>query len=303
MTKPNCAILLAVYNGMDYLEEQLKTILAQQEVSLTVFVSVDLSTDGSEAWLSTIAKTDQRIILLPYGQRFGGAAPNFLRLIRDVDFSAFDYIAFADQDDLWFEDKLIRACRALETKGIDGYSSNVEAFWSDGQKRVIHKAQPQKQWDFLFEAAGPGCTYVFTQKLMMAIKRCLESNWKQAQALTLHDWFCYAFARANGYQWFIDPVPTMRYRQHAHNQVGTNLGFKAGMNRIRKIRDGWWFSQSILVAELVGMKESRFIQGWSDMRRSQMLRLASQSFQCRRRFSEQLFFMLVCVSFAIVLPS
>lgn len=284
---------------MDYLEEQLTTILAQEQVDLTVFVSIDLSNDGSEQWLAHAATLDQRIIVLPYGARFGGAAPNFFRMIRDIDFTAFDYIAFADQDDLWYEDKLIRACRILETKQFDGYSANVEAFWKDGHKKLIHKAQPQKQWDFLFEAAGPGCTYVMSQRLLIDIKNCLRSNLEKTAEVSLHDWFCYAFARAKGYQWFIDPQPVMLYRQHEKNQVGTNLGLKARLARIKKIKEGWWFSQALLIAELIGIKNNDFIQSWSACGRIEMMRLAKQAFQCRRRFSEQLFFLFICLVLVI----
>jgi rhamnosyltransferase len=89
----------------------------------------------------------------------------------------------------------------------DAYSSNVTAFWPDGTTHVLNKAQPQVTWDYLFEAAGPGCTYVFSKRLASQLKRVLYDNWDVIQSITLHDWFCYGYARANGYQWFIDSEP------------------------------------------------------------------------------------------------
>ena len=160
--KPDCAVLLAVYNGMKYLEEQLQSILSQTGVNVTVFASVDISTDGSDKWLIQASEKDSRIIVLSAEERFGGAAKNFFRLIKDVDFSRFDYVAFADQDDIWNADKLHKAARIIQYSDYDAYSSNVMAFWSDGKVRLIKKSQPQRQWDYIFEAAGPGCTYLMS---------------------------------------------------------------------------------------------------------------------------------------------
>ena len=45
------AVLLAIFNGVQYLQEQLESILNQEHVAVEVFVSVDASSDGSEQWI------------------------------------------------------------------------------------------------------------------------------------------------------------------------------------------------------------------------------------------------------------
>ena len=85
---------------------------------------------------------------------------DLFRLFRVVDFSGYDYISLADQDDVWLDCKLARACKLLREDEAEGYSSNVLAFWPDGRERLIEKAFPQRRWDFLFEGPGPGCTFV-----------------------------------------------------------------------------------------------------------------------------------------------
>lgn len=204
---PKIAVLLAAYNGMQWIEEQLTSILDQTAVDVTVYISVDPSTDGTEAWCTAFAVSHPNIIILPEAGKFGGAARNFFRLIRDVDYCAYDFIALADQDDLWNADKLQRAVAAIQNRRVDAYSSNVTAFWPDGRTHLLDKAQPQVEWDFLFEAAGPGCTYVFNRGLADALKLSMLANWQQLQTVSLHDWYCYAFARSHGYRWYIDPVP------------------------------------------------------------------------------------------------
>ena len=81
-TLPKFAICLASFNGIDWLAAQLDTILAQAGITVTVFVGVDQSTDDTEKWFEERAKVDSRIVLLPHGERFGGAARNFFRILR-----------------------------------------------------------------------------------------------------------------------------------------------------------------------------------------------------------------------------
>ncbi|WP_046270492.1 glycosyltransferase family 2 protein [Pseudomonas syringae] len=292
---PKVAVLLAAYNGMAWIEAQLDSILKQTNVCVSVFISVDTSTDGTEAWCADYAQHHASISLLPPAGRFGGASRNFFRLIRDVDFSTFDYVAFSDQDDIWHPDKLQRAVAALAPGHHDAYSSNVTAFWPDGQRALLDKAQPQVQWDYLFEAAGPGCTYVMNRRLADAFKSSLLSHWDAAQAVSLHDWYCYAFARSHGFRWLIDPVPGMDYRQHANNQVGANTGLASLISRLKKIADGWWAGQVVLIGQLIGDSQLHPAGKYVSTRLS-FLKLASKAPQCRRRPRDKIFFIIACLT-------
>ena len=49
MELPKVAVLLAAYNGMQWIEEQLTSILGQSAVDVTVYISIDPSTDGTES--------------------------------------------------------------------------------------------------------------------------------------------------------------------------------------------------------------------------------------------------------------
>ena len=297
---PSVAVCLAAFNGTRWLPEQLNSILDQTGVSVTVIVSVDQSSDKTEAWFDQCALADSRIVLLSHGERFGGASRNFFRIMREVDFLRFDYVSFADQDDIWLPDKLSRAHQLLLSTGADAYSSNVIAFWPDGRKVLIEKSQEQVEWDFLFEAAGPGCTYVMRKGLACAIQDLIKSRWDDMQQVGLHDWFAYAFARANGYSWLIDDYAGMLYRQHEKNQVGVNSGTRAFVQRARKVLSGWGLTQSALIAQLVGLGDDPFVKRWSGCSRSGLLWLALHAWQCRRRLREKIIFALSCLALCIV---
>ncbi|MDX9679857.1 glycosyltransferase [Pseudomonas zeae] len=297
---PKVAVLLAAYNGEQWIEEQLASILRQSAVELTVYISIDPSSDGTEALCCAICAEHPSVIVLPAAGVFGGASRNFFRLIRDVDFDGFDFVAFADQDDVWHSNKLQRALQAIEAHCADAYSSNVTAFWPDGSTHLLDKAQPQVEWDFLFEAAGPGCTYVMSRKLVDTLKASMLSHWQLLQNVRLHDWYCYAFARSKGFRWYIDPVPSMDYRQHERNQVGANKGLSSLIARYRTIHDGWWFNQVRLIARLVGLGSDSFVRTWLSFRRLQLLTLSFSAWRCRRRLRDKVFFFFVCWMTALI---
>ena len=97
---PRIAVLMAAYNGVSFLKEQLQSIEQQKHVDVSIFISIDKSTDGTYEWCKECEQNNLNVTVLSYGKRFGGAAKNFFRLIRDVDFLEYDYVAFADQDDV-----------------------------------------------------------------------------------------------------------------------------------------------------------------------------------------------------------
>ena len=98
---PRVAVLMATYNGMKWLQAQLDSILTQENVDITLYASDDGSNDGTDDTLRALSKIDPRVVVLPKIAGTGSAGQNFYRLIRDVDTNAFDYVAFADQDDIW----------------------------------------------------------------------------------------------------------------------------------------------------------------------------------------------------------
>ena len=297
---PRIAVCLAAFNGVRYLQEQINSVFAQTSVAITLFVSVDRSSDGTEEWFRNLQTRNGNVVLLPCGEVFGGAAPNFFRLIREVNFSPFDYVAYADQDDVWVPQKLHRAVTTMLEQGADGYSSDVVAFWESGKTRYIKKSYSQQRWDFLFESAGPGCTFVVSRQLAIDMQCLLQQHLQKTLCVGLHDWFTYAFARAHGYKWVIDTYGGLMYRQHGDNQVGVNAGARALVWRAKKVLNGWGLNQARLIAELVGVDSQEFVQGWLFGGRWAMLKLALQSADCRRKRGDQVWFALSCAALALI---
>ncbi|MFT5697851.1 MAG: rhamnosyltransferase [Desulforhopalus sp.] len=294
------AVLLAAFNGKRWLPEQVSTILQQKDVDVTIFVSVDKSSDGTESWFDYLAERESRIMLLSHGQCFGSAAANFLRLISEVDFSYFDYVSFADQDDMWNSDKLFQGTEILRQQKADAYSSNVIACWPDGRKVLVDKAQPQVDWDFLFESAGPGCTYIINKKLAVDFQGFVRYRYDEMSSVWLHDWLIYAFARSRGYKWVIDKNPSMLYRQHVDNSVGVNKGLVALLHRMHFVLSGRAIEQTLLLVRLCGLENSQFVCDFSKKSRLRGMYLAMNASKCRRKGVDRIYFVLSGILLTIV---
>jgi len=248
---PKIAILLAAYNGENWIVDQIKSILNQINVSIDIFVSIDFSTDNTFQLIKDLQYSNKNIEILKYGERFGGAAKNFYRLIKEVDVSKYDFVALSDQDDIWLPDKLYQGINKLKLIGFDAYSSDVIAFWSDGRTKLIKKSYPQKKYDFMFESAGPGCTYILKTTVMVEFQKFLLDNWLQINQIDLHDWLIYAFCRSNNFNWLIDSNVGLLYRQHDNNQFGANVSIRSYFTRLTLIKKGWYFGEVSKISNLL----------------------------------------------------
>ena len=291
--------MLAAYNGESFIKEQLQSILIQTFKPYKILINIDQSSDKTDSIVREFAKINPEIQILNSNKRFGSAASNFIHLLKNTDLTEVEYIALADQDDIWKEDKLEKAIQKLK-QGYEGYSSNVEAFWDNGQKKTIIKNQPQLEFDHLFESAGPGCTFVMTQRLALSLQEFLKGG-QFNQLGNYHDWLIYFYARSNGFKWYIDSYPGVEYRQHNTNVFGANVGIKAFVSRIRRVLNGEGFDFAFRLMKELNVQDP-FIQSLFPVSRINLLRLAFKFKYCRRRWRDQTYFFCACILLAIIFP-
>ena len=284
-------VLLATRNGQRWLADQLETIMSQQGIDLRVVALDDESTDGTREWLVGQAAKDPRLEVMPSMGRSGSAVANFFRLILNVDVDDSDYIAFADQDDLWLPGKLARHVEILRATGAAGLSSNVTSFTPDGTRTLIRKSDPQRRFDYLLQSPGPGSTFLLTPRLFQLVRDVLKAHYELASQVDFHDSFIYVIARSRGWTWHIDPEPTVGYRQHDANVIGANVGMISAMARLTLIRSGWHRQQAIAMARVAvtvapkpARRELEQVLGLLETNRLQArLRLVALASQFRRR--------------------
>lgn len=247
--RPRVLVLLASFNGSDWIAEQIRSILDQHEVDLDLILCDDGSTDSTRTQISQFLR-DPRVQATYSDSPSGSAARNFLRMIRTTSSEGYEFVALADQDDLWEPQKLIRGCSMLRDQDGEGYSCAVSAFWEDGTETVLRQTGALTKSDFLFEGAGQGCTFVLTGSFYLKLRAFLQQHTRQFSDLHYHDWAIYALSRSWGLRWCFDHKPMVRYRQHLHNDTGARAAIGGIVRRVRLIKSGWYANQLRAIANL-----------------------------------------------------
>jgi rhamnosyltransferase len=247
---PLVTVLLATHNGERWLGEQLDSILSQEGIDLRVIALDDASTDSTPALLAERSRADTRLTVLPAQRASGSAAANFYRLLRTISLDDAGFIAFADQDDIWRPGKLQRHAALLRDGSLDGVSSDVIAFSTDGSRSLVRKSFPQRRFDYLLESPGPGCSFLISPRLAELTKQRLEAADSVSTGVDFHDWLIYALCRAAGWGWCIDNIPSLDYRQHDSNAMGANVGARPAFARLALIFQRWHRTQASTIARV-----------------------------------------------------
>ena len=246
---PRILVLLAAFNGVNWIDGQITSILKQRDVDVHIVVGDDASTDNTKDAVKRFSHSD-RITLIARTNPTGSGAQNFFAMIREIGATSFDFVAFADQDDIWCEYKLSRATQMLISEGSVGYASSTTAVWPDGTSRVLRQSPAITDSDFLFEGAGQGCTYVMTADFYERARVFLREHETLTTRLHYHDWSIYALARAWMLRWVFDLKSTMQYRQHDHNDTGARSSISGIRNRLSRLASGWYADQISQICRL-----------------------------------------------------
>lgn len=253
MNSPRVAVLLATYNGAAHCEAQLISILWQRDIDVHVYVRDDGSRDATMAIIAAwVARDPARITIVDNGGiSTGSANGNFFALLRAIDPDRYDYVAFADQDDVWTPDKLARAIGRLTADAADGYSSDLIAYETAGNTAwMLHKAGRPAELDYLFQGGSAGCTYVLTSRAAAIAAQVMAG----APAFSYdpsHDWILYAICRSRGLRWVRDPGSEILYRQHANNQYGAKRGLGELFAKLRALRSSWYRDHILWMRHIV----------------------------------------------------
>lgn len=100
--QPLVTVLVATYNGVAFLEQQLDSIIEQSYTNLEIIIQDDASSDETCKIIKRYASRDSRIRFFQNKENLG-IIQNFYDLI---DKATGEYIAIADQDDIWKLEKI-----------------------------------------------------------------------------------------------------------------------------------------------------------------------------------------------------
>ena len=234
---PSVAILLCTFNGARFLPAQLSSFADQRFADWRLFVSDDGSTDETVAIVSQFGDTFGSARASIHSGPQQGFVRNFLGLACDPTISC-DYYAYADQDDIWEPDKLSRAVGWLAKR-----PSHIPAMYCSRTRLIdeqghacgmspLFRRKPNFR-NALVQSIAGGNTIVFNEATRQLLIAC-----GSAVRVPSHDWWTYLLTTAAGGEVHYDPEPSVRYRVHSENVVGSNIGWLNRAHRLLMLAGG-----------------------------------------------------------------
>ena len=230
LSLPEVEVVLASYNGSQYLEEQILSIASQTLKPVRLLVSDDLSDAATRDLLTALSSSYGpwlRVLSSPSAHL--GCKANYERLLAE---SQASYVALADQDDYWYPDKLERSMECMQKLEqsvgsatpclvhtdlciVNEIGQNLASSFFRYQRIDPTRTSPQ---DLSLTNVVTGCTMLVNRALVL-------KSLPFPSQVAMHDWWMAMVASEFGLI-HLYPYATVAYRQHAMNVVGaTGIGW------------------------------------------------------------------------------
>lgn len=208
-------VLMSTYNGEKYLQQQIDSILKQQNVDVHLLVRDDGSTDQTIEILKQNALNDK---IEWYTGKNLGPALSFIDLIMHAP--EYDYYAFSDQDDYWLPEKLENAINHMSENKPGLYYSSTILVDKNLKKLKTTKKEYVQSLDMnsaVISSNCTGCTVCFNKYLMDYLKKY------RPQYVAMHDSWVHKVCIALDGKIYYDNNSYIYYRQHENNAVGGKI--------------------------------------------------------------------------------
>jgi hypothetical protein len=201
---------------------------------------------------------------------------NFFSLLSNASIRA-KYYALSDQDDIWCVNKLTKATNYLNNKSnqLALYCSRTklidEAGNFSGYSPLFQK--PSSFKNALVQSIAGGNTMAFNHRTKQLVAKSITS----IKTVPSHDWWLYLLVSGCGGSVEYDREPSILYRQHNQNLVGTNTGARAKLARIVNLRKGYfrqWSQQNTHALEacsaLLTEENKNLLQEFNSLRNASL---------------------------------
>lgn len=229
------SVCMATHNGERFIAEQLKSILMQLAVDDEVVISDDSSTDRTVDIIRSFA--DSRIRLYENNTYFSPIF-NFENAIKKA---SGNVIVLADQDDIWFENKIPLIRERFSASTETPYLIVLDACVIDDDGNITDHSLLQKYnagpgvLKNLFDNTYIGCCMAFSRDL-------LDIALPFPKRIPMHDMWLGQLCDLVGKTEFVR-VPTMKYRKHA----GSLTDFSIRLMPWTQIKRRWFLAWYLLV--------------------------------------------------------
>ena len=217
------SVALAAYQGEDYIEAQLRSILPQLSHDDEIIVSDDKPGGATERIVRRVMADDPRVIYVEgKGQ---GVVANFVNAIRHC---RGDKIFLSDQDDVWLPDKVRRVMDAFDAGATlvlhNAYVTDKDLNITDYSFFALRGSKPGFVRNII-KNSYMGCCMAFDRKLLKKIM-------PMPKHLPMHDQWIGLMGEMYGKVTFLD-APLIYYRRTGNNVTGgkTSAGQKLQWRR------------------------------------------------------------------------
>ncbi len=215
------SVCIATYNGEQYIEEQLISILTQLNKDDEIIISDDSSTDKTIEIIQNLNDTRIKII----HANFKNPIYNFENSLKHAK---GDVIFTSDQDDVWLPDKVEKTLKELEQ--CDFLLS--DCYVTDENLNIIQSSffevnsSVKNKWLALLKNPYLGCCLAFRRKI-------LETAIPFPENIPMHDIWIGNVA-AFKYKTKITNEKLIYYRRHKNN--ASTASEKSNNNVFKKIK-------------------------------------------------------------------
>jgi glycosyltransferase involved in cell wall biosynthesis len=217
--KPPISVVVCTYNGAKYIEEQLASITGQTYAITEIIVVDDASTDDTFKVLERAAARDSRIALYRNEVNLGFTA-NFEKVMKMAN---HDFIAIADQDDVWYVNKIEKMMAAFLPTAAAIYCDSVRFTKTVPTSPVANKKNRRISGTQVRKLA----MYNTVSGHALIIRKSLLEHALPIPSAIYYDWWLAMQAVANGGLQFLDEILVYQ-RAHDNNvTIAKNTSEKA----------------------------------------------------------------------------
>lgn len=246
---PLISIAMCTFNGAEYLQEQIESILQQTYKNIEIIVVDDCSEDNTIDILESYSSLNNFHYFRNESNQ--GFVKNFEKAISLCNGK---YIATCDQDDIWLPQKIEKLFLSIQKHSliysnaqlVDKTLHSLNKTLCDEKKINCFSGSNNKA--FIFRNCISGNTMMFTQELR---ENCLPFP----ENLTYHDvWIAFVAATKGTINYINEPL--VLYRQHSSNVTDI----------VKKRKKKKTYNEKIKLKRISFEKKINFIRNFSSLK-------------------------------------
>lgn len=222
MTDLTISVAMCTFNGSRFLKSQLESIAGQSQTPQELIICDDRSSDNTSKIVEEFLRHTRFPVRLVVNTANVGSTKNFEQAIR---LCQGQIVALADQDDIWYPNKLERLKQAFLKDGTVAVFSDAELI-DEESKSIGCRLWPtvgfNRREQKAFKKKGALAILIkhpVVTGACMAFRRDLFDRMTPFPREEIHDqWMSFLLATEGHVEMIGEPL--LQYRRHSQQQVG-----------------------------------------------------------------------------------